>query len=370
MVAKPTRVYLDANATAPVYPEVVEAVARTLTEVGNPSSVHAAGREARRLREQARERVAALVGSAPGTVVFTSGGTEANTLALTGMGGRKLVSAVEHPSILETVPDAERVPVDASGRIDLAWLGTRLASGEVGLVSVMLANNETGVIQPVRAAADLVHAHGALLHCDAVQGPGRLPVAFAELGCDLLSLSAHKFGGPKGIGALVVRDGLELEPLFRGGGQEMRRRAGTENLPGIVGMGVAATRAAESLARADRLASLRDRLETAMVLAVPDAVVIGRDAPRLVNTACVALPELPSETQVIALDLAGVAVSAGSACSSGKVGPSHVLEALGLPPSVAGSAIRISLSWASTPEDVERCLLAWVAMAERRRRAA
>lgn len=364
-------VYLDYNATAPVRPEAADAVAGALAVVGNPSSVHGFGRAARRLLEDARERVAALVGATADEVIFTGGGTEANALALNGVrAARVIVSAVEHDSVLRNAPQAEVLPVDRNGVIDLAALAGRLAqvAGEKILVSVMLANNETGVVQPVAEAAALAHRHGALLHCDAVQAAGKIPVDMRALGIDLMTLSAHKLGGPQGCGALVLRDGVELAALLKGGGQERGRRAGTENLPGLAGFGAAAEAAAADLASgaAGRLAALRDRLEAGVRGIAPDAVVHGAGAARLPNTSCIGLRGLTAEIQMMSLDLAGVAVSSGAACSSGKVRASHVLAAMGLGPEEAGSAIRVSLGWRSTAEDVDHFLAAWGSIARRR----
>jgi len=364
------RVYLDHNASAPLKPGVKAAVAAALDLVGNPSSVHGHGRAVRRAVEDARARVAALAGAAPTRVVFTAGGTEANNLALRGFPGRRpIVSAVEHDSVLAAAPDAARIPVDSRGVADLDALERLLSDGGPALVSLMLVNNETGVIQPVAEAARIAHAHGALLHCDAVQGAGRLPLSMPDLGADLLTLSAHKIGGPAGVGALLLAEGVEPEPLLHGGGQERRRRAGTENLLGIAGFGAAAALALEDMAAAQGLASLRDSLEARALAAVPAARVMGAGAPRVGNVSCLALPGASGETQVMALDLAGIAVSAGSACSSGKVRASHVLRAMGADDSLAGSALRISLGWGSTAEDVDRFLAAWTAMARRLRLA-
>jgi cysteine desulfurase len=361
-------VYLDYNATTPVRPGVAAAMAEALAAVGNPSSVHGFGRAARARLETAREQVAALVGARPAQVVFTSGGTEANNLALTAAGReRVLVSAIEHDSVLKATA-AEPIPVARSGVVDLAALERMLAAKvEPALVSIMAANNETGVIQPVTEAARLAHEHGALCHCDAVQAAGKIITDFARLGADLLTLSAHKLGGPAGVGALIVADHVHLAPRQRGGGQERGRRAGTENLPGIIGFGVAAEIAAAELDAAAKLAQLRDDLERRALAAVPGAIVFGREAARLSNTSCLALPGLTSELQVMALDLGGVAVSAGSACSSGKVQPSHVLRAMGADAATAGSAIRMSLGWRSTADDIDRFLEAWCALAARNR---
>lgn len=361
----PRPVYLDYNATAPVRPQVAEAMTAALASPGNPSSTHRFGRLARRLVEEAREGVAALVGGDAANVVFTSGGTEANALALGGVRRRVLVSAVEHDSVLKAVADAVVVPVDRHGVVDLDALDRLLSDGGPALVSVMLANNETGVIQPLAEVAALARRHGALLHCDAVQAAGKLALDNVARCADLLTLSAHKLGGPQGVGALVLGETVDVAPLLRGGGQERGRRAGTENVPGIVGFGVAAKLAADDLGAATALAVWRDRLEAQARAIVPGTAVFGAERPRLPNTSCLSLPGVPSDVQVMALDLAGVAVSAGSACSSGKVAPSRVLKAMGATAGEAGSAIRISLGWASEEGDVDRFLAAWTALARR-----
>ena len=364
-------VYLDYNATTPVRPEAAAAVADALALTGNASSVHRFGRLARRKLEDAREAVAALVGAPAERVVFTSGGTEANNLALTGTGRtRRLVSAGEHDSVLNAAAGveggAERIPLRRDGVVDLDALEARLGEDpRPALVSVMLANNETGVIQPVARAAETAHGRGALVHCDAVQGAGKIPVDMAALGVDLLSLSAHKLGGPQGVGALIVAEGLELAPLMRGGGQERRHRAGTENLPGIAGFGAAAECALAGLERMAGLAELRDRLERRLRARAPEIKIYGAGAPRLPNTSFFVVPGLAAETQVIALSLAGIAVSAGAACSSGKVAPSHVLGAMGASEAEAGSAIRVSLGWDSGAAGIERFLEAWSALYSR-----
>jgi cysteine desulfurase len=338
-------------------------MAEVMAHAGNPSSIHGPGRRARALIERARRRLAEAVAVAPDRVVFTSGGTEANHLALLGIGGRGLVSAVEHASVLDAVPDAVRVPVDQDGRIDLAGLSDLLGRHDPTLVSVMLANNETGVVQPVREAAELVHRHGALLHCDAIQALGKLPLTMAGLGADLLTLSAHKFGGPSGVGAVVLREGLELRSLQRGGSQEHRLRAGTENLPGIVGLAAALEHTTDWA----QIRRWRDRLEADARSGHPQADVVAAAVERLPNVTCLLTPGLAAETQLMALDLAGIAVSSGAACSSGKVGPSHVLAAMGLAPDLARCAIRISLGWSSTTADVDAFGRAWLALIARQR---
>ncbi|WP_420564543.1 cysteine desulfurase family protein [Thalassobaculum sp.] len=358
--------YLDYNATAPIRPSVIEAMTEAARVHGNPSSVHAAGRATRHRIEAARRAVAALVAREDADVIFTSGGTEADALAIRGLGReRVLVSAIEHDAVLAAAPDAPRIPVTAEGVVDLAALETLLAGSDPGLLCVMWANNETGVVQPVAEIARLAHAAGWLLHVDAVQGAGRLdPIALAE--ADTLALSAHKLGGPPGVGALLIREGLVVTPLIAGGGQERGRRSGTENDVGIAGFAVAASTAAEEReGEAARLTALRDRLATALLDRAPEARVMGIQAERLCNTLSVALPGVAAETQVMALDLAGIAVSAGSACSSGKVKRSHVLDAMHPDDPIAGQAIRVSLGWASTGEDADRFLQAWGAMRDR-----
>jgi cysteine desulfurase len=339
---------------------------------GNPSSVHAEGRQARRLVEDARTSIASAVGAASRDVVFTSGGTEANALALTpglrrGSGlpvGRLLVSAIEHASVLSggrfAAEAINTIGVTASGALDLDRLRALLADGPPALVSVMLANNETGALQPVAEAAELVHAAGGLLHVDAIQAFGKVPFEITELNADLVTLSGHKIGGPKGVGALVLAEGvLGFEPLLRGGGQEMGRRAGTENVVGIAGFGAAAKAAMDALqADAARLESLRDRLEDGL-RQTPDVIVFSGDAERLPNTILFTVPGLRAETAVIGFDLAGIAVSSGSACSSGKVQPSHVLEAMGFGSEIAQGAVRLSLGWSTSVAEVDYCIEAW-----------
>lgn len=366
-------IYLDYNATAPVKPQVIEAIADALALTGNPSSVHQFGRAAREAVEEARERVAVMIGAKAAEIIFTAGGTEANNIALAGAGRRRLiVSEIEHPSILRAAESLSQnsgtaderelhvLPVDGDGVVSLDALDMALGeSGEDALVSIMLANNETGVIQPVDEIATLAHARGALLHCDAVQAPGRIAFGVDSLGVDMLSLSAHKFGGPKGVGALFLRAGVELKALVTGGGQERGWRAGTENVPGIVGFGIAAQLAAEDLQNAPHIAALRDSVEQRLRAIDPEVRIFSAGAARLPNTSCISMPGVQSETQVMGLDLSGVAVSAGSACSSGKVEPSHVLRALGAPDAETGCAIRISFGWASREADVEKLVSAW-----------
>jgi cysteine desulfurase len=376
------RSYLDYNATAPLRPEVREAVADALGHAGNPSSVHAEGRAARAAIEEARGRVASLAGARPEDVIFTSGGTEANALVLAAPDGDEswqlYLSAIEHPSVLSGgrfhPETTTMIPVTADGVADLAALAMTLEKHKPGgwrpLVSLMAANNETGAIQPVREAADIVHEAGGLLHSDAVQAAGRIPLDMTSLGTDMLTLSAHKIGGPKGVGALVLKEGVRVEPLIKGGGQEGRRRAGTENVPGIVGFGVAAELAAKELGDVAALAALRDQLEEGVRAVAADAVIVSASAPRLPNTSCIAVPGVKAETLVIGLDLAGIAVSAGSACSSGKVETSHVLEAMGLSPEIAGGAVRVSLGFGTKNDDIKRYVSAFGELIKRLKRNA
>jgi cysteine desulfurase len=374
------RSYFDWNATAPLRPQAAAALAQAFGVPGNPSSVHAEGRAARRLVERAREQVAALVGAEPGNVFFTSGGTEANMLALSPAietarekrpRDRLLLSAVEHPSVRTggRFPGdmVEDVPVKPDGRVDLDALSAAVARASRPLVSLMLANNETGVVQPVAEAAAIAHGSGGLIHVDAVQGPGRIACDIGALGADLLTISAHKLGGPKGVGALVRRaDAIHFpEPLIRGGGQERGMRAGTENVIGIVAFGAAAAAAREAWpAEAERMRMLRDTLEAGLRAITPQAVIFGEAAKRLPNTTLFAVEGMKAETAVIAFDLEGIAVSSGAACSSGKVQPSHVLAAMGVLPALVRGAVRVSLGWTTTEADIERFLAAWRKLAK------
>lgn len=355
--------YLDHNATSPVKPAVRDAVLAALDLAGNPSSVHRRGRLARRAVDQARRQVAALVGTTSDRVVFTSGATEANHLALSNAAGRRrLVSAIEHDSVLAAAGEARRIPVDDQGLLQLAALDEMLRHGGPALVSVMLANNETGVIQPLVEVAAMVRRHGAWLHCDAAQAPGRIAIDMALLDVNLLTLSAHKMGGPQGVGALVLGRDIDVAAMLRGGGQESGRRAGTENVPGVAGFGVAAELAVDALSRACLVAARRDDLERRLRHVLPSVAVFGAAAPRLPNTCCLGLVGIRAETQVIALDLAGVAVSAGAACSSGKVRRSAVLTAMGVDPALADGAIRISLGETTEAWEIDRFITAWTGL--------
>jgi cysteine desulfurase len=361
--------YLDHNAITPVRPEAEAAVLRALRAFGNPSSVHAAGREARALLDEARGRVAAALHVHPRDLVFTSGATESATLAIRGAlaaapEGRTglVVTAVEHPCVLDLARNLARggtpvqvVPVDRDGVVDLEVLGHAVGA-ETALVCCMLANNETGVLEPVAEAADLAHAAGALLFCDAVQAAGKIPVDLPALRVDLAAITAQKFGGPRGAGALWIAPGVRLAPVA-GGHQERGRRAGTENLPGLAGMGAALEAAVAALpVDLERLRRLRDRLEAGLVAALPGARVNGAGADRLPSTLSITFPGSDGETLLISLDLEGICASAGAACTSGSTTPSHVLSAMGLTVDEARATLRLSLGWSSTDDDVDHAL--------------
>ncbi|WP_319520393.1 cysteine desulfurase family protein [uncultured Martelella sp.] len=378
------RIYLDWNATAKLLPEARAAVLEAMDLAGNPSSVHREGRAARAAIDKARRQVGELVGAAGEHVVFTSGATEAANAVLTPdfrMGrspvrlGGLYVSAIEHPAVHEggRFPAEMRheIPVSADGVVRLDALEQLLAGhkAEAGLpmVAIMLVNSETGIVQPVAEAAKIVHAHGGLLVVDAVQAAGRIPVSPEALDVDFLIVSSHKIGGPKGVGALVSRgETLMPAPLVRGGGHEKGHRSGTENIAGIIGFGAAAAFAADGFdERNARIAALRERLETGMRKAAPDVVIYGENTERVANTCAFTLPGLKAETGQIAFDLEGIALSAGSACSSGKVGESHVLKAMGRDPRLG--ALRISLGWSTTQEDIDRAIDAFAKIAGRRK---
>jgi cysteine desulfurase len=381
-----SRLYLDWNATAPLHPAAREALLRAIDIFGNPNSVHGEGRAARGAVETARRQVAALAGAQAAHVVFTSGATEAANMALTPefrMGRTPLAvshlyyTAIEHPAVREGGRFARdrmtEIPVTASGVVDLGALEQRLAahdrSAGLPLVAVMLANNETGIVQPVRLAAEIVHAHGGILLVDAVQAAGRLKIDIGELGADFMIVSSHKIGGPKGAGALISRgEVLMPRPLIHGGGQEKGHRSGTENVMAVIGFGAAAEAAAAELDdRNAAIGRLRERLESGMRHAAPDVVIHGAGEERVANTTFFTLPGLKAETGQIAFDLEGVALSAGSACSSGKVGESHVLTAMGLDPKLGG--LRISIGFSTTEEDIDRAVAAFATIASRRRPA-
>ncbi len=364
------RVYFDYNATSPLSPTVADRVAAATRDLfGNPSSVHYFGQQAKAALDEARSAVAALINGDPSEIVFTSGGTEADNFALRGAaeaaeptGRRHLVaSAIEHEAVLNTLKALARrgwrttlVPVDQSGLVSPDRVREALAD-DTAIVSVMHANNEIGTIQPIGEIARLAHARGALMHTDAVQSVGKIPVDVRALEVDLLTLSAHKFNGPKGAGALWIKRGTRMQPMLTGGKHERSRRAGTENVPGIVGLGVAAAEARGKLAaEAARLGALRDRLEEGILAAVPDTAVNGARSPRVPNTTNISFDGVEAESLLIALDLEGIAVSTGSACSSGTLEPSHVLKAMGYPPHRTQNSLRFSLGLFSTAEEVDR----------------
>ena len=367
------RTYLDWNATAPLRREAQAAMVAALDVVGNPSSPHAEGRRARAIVEDAREQVAALIGARASEVVFTSGGTEGNNAVLAAGWNKILLAGIEHDSVLAPARNSRArlvdLPVDDDGVVVREELSRALASASEGpaLLTLQLANNETGVLQPVAGVAAEAKQHGLAVHTDAVQAAGRVPIDVASLGVDYLTVSAHKLGGPQGTGALVFRGRRALSPLISGGGQERRRRAGTESVAAIAGFGAAAQAARRELTQMARVGRLQAWLESQVRSITPEAIIIAEGAARLPNTTDLALPGASAETLVIQFDLAGIAISAGAACASGKVGASHVLAAMGLSAELAGAAIRISLGHGSTQADVARFLDAWTHLAAKRR---
>ena len=357
-------VYLDHNATTATRPEAIQAAMNVLETVGNPSSVHKPGREARKVMERARVAVAGLVNGSTEDVVFTSGGTEANNLALMGCGrARRIVSAVEHSSVLNA--GSETIEVNENGIVDLDRLDEQLVSNDTpAMVSVMLANNEIGVIEPIKDIVKVAHQHGAFVHCDAIQAVGKIPVDIVDLGVDLMSVSAHKIGGAAGTGAVIVPGlrsgaGCILQGAFFGGGQEHGYRVGTENLAGIAGFGAAAKAALSGLDDFAKLASFRNTIDEAIRSTELGSVIFGANVERLPNTTCLTMPGVDSDTQVMAFDLAGIGVSAGSACSSGKTKTSTVLKAMNVSDDHARSVVRVSLGWNSEVSDVEVFIAAW-----------
>jgi len=379
-----SRLYLDWNATAPLHPAAREAMLRALDLFGNPNSVHGEGRATRAAIEAARRQVATLVGADPAHVVFTSGATEAANMVLTPefrMGrtplaiGHLYVSAIEHPALREggrfAKAQVSEIPVTFDGIVDLVALETMLAAHDKALglpmVAIMLANNETGILQPVEAAAEIVHAHGGIFVVDAVQAVGRVALDINVIGADFLIISSHKVGGPKGAGALISRGEILMpKPLIQGGGQEKGHRSGTENSLSVIGFGASAAAAlAEFWPRNEAVLALRNRLEAGMRQSAPDVIIHGEDQPRVPNTSFFTLPSLKAETGQIAFDLEGVALSAGSACSAGKLGESHVLVAMGRDPQLG--ALRISLGFGTQDEDIDRALVAFTKIAGRRK---
>lgn len=363
-------IYLDHNATTATRPEAIQAAMSIFEKVGNPSSVHKHGREARKVIEQARTAVAELVNGSAEDVVFTSGGTESNNLALMGCGRRRrIVSAVEHSSVLNG--GGEIIEVDENGVVNLDRLDEQLHLDDTpALVSIMLANNETGVIEPIKDIVNIAHRHGALVHCDAIQAVGKIPVDVINLGVDLMSLSAHKIGGAAGSGAVIVPGlgdgtGCGLNGSLFGGGQEHGYRVGTENLAGIAGFGAAANAALSGLSVFAKLAQLRDAIDKAIKIIEPETVIFCEDVERLPNTTCLTMPGIDSDTQVMAFDIAGISVSAGSACSSGKARPSAVLKAMNVSNENAQNAIRVSLGWNSKESDIGVFVEAWRELSSR-----
>ncbi|MDL2405741.1 cysteine desulfurase family protein [Rhizobium calliandrae] len=381
-----TRLYLDWNGTAPLHPTARDAMLHALDLYGNPNSVHGEGRAARAAIEAARRQVASLTGAEPANVVFTSGATEAANMVLTPefrMGrtplaiGHLYLSAIEHPAVREggrfPKEKISEIPVTSDGVVDLGVLETMLSAHDkangLPMVAIMLANNETGILQPVGEAAKIVQAFGGVFVVDAVQAAGRVLLDINAIGADFLIVSSHKIGGPKGAGALVSRGEMLMpKPLIHGGGQEKGHRSGTENALAVIGFGAAAAAAlAEFDSRNAAVEKLRDRLEEGMLRAAPDLIIHGKDSPRVPNTSFFTLPGLKSETGQIAFDLEGLAISAGSACSSGKVGESHVLVAMGRDPKLG--ALRISLGFSTCEEDIDRAISAFARIAGRRKQA-
>ncbi len=361
--------YLDYAATTPVKPQVVEAVIMAMELQGNASSVHSFGRSARSIIEISRTELAAHYNAKTAQIVFTSGATEANNAALHAFKYRPMIiSAIEHPSVMQTalaMAQPNILKVTSDGVINLNHLEELLKATPQALVSIMLVNNETGVIQPVKKAAALAKQYGAVVHCDAVQGAGRIPVDFKDLGVDMLSLSAHKLGGPQGVGALIVADNIKLEPFMMGGSQESRRRGGTENVAGIAGFGVAVDLLEADLAKAGEWAALRDAFEAKIRGGVPTATVFGSAVARVPNISCIAMPGVRNDTQLMAFDLAGLALSSGAACSSGKVQPSPVLKAMGVDETTATSTIRVSFGWGTGVQELEKLAQSWLELYQR-----
>ncbi len=365
-----TRIYLDYNATTPIRPEVIAGVGDAMAHTGNASSIHGDGRSARKLVEDARGILADFVNVRPAQIIFNAGATEGNNTILSGYQDKPvLVLASEHPSVLQPAAHAKHIPLTKDGLIDMPAFEKLLADEKPALVCVQLVNSETGVIQPLSDIAALAHTHGALVHCDAVQTAGRMMMDFKSLGADFMTLSAHKFGGPQGVGALIFREGLLLPKFMRGGGQEKRQRAGTENVAAIHGFGIAARMAFDQRpAWVKHCEALREKLESGLRGIAPDIIITGSDAPRVANTVNALLPGSSAETQLMAMDLAGVSVSSGSACSSGAFKASHVLLAMGYGEDDAKSALRFSFGWATTNADIDAALNAYESMVKRIRK--
>jgi cysteine desulfurase len=360
-------VYLDYNATCPLRTEVKEAILDTLNEPANPSSVHSSGRRARAKIEKSRIQVANLVGSKPENIIFTSGATEADILAIKGTQHTEvIISSIEHDAVLSAVPEAKKVPVDANGLICLEALGRILSeSKQPSLVSIMWANNETGVIQPIKEIVKIASFYGAIVHADAVQALGKVPVDFNKSDLDMMSISGHKIGGVSGSGALIIKDEIKLQPLMVGGGQERGQRSGTENIIGIVGFGAAAEALSINNGEQNEIRRLRDLFEIKLLEQVPSVEILCKNVPRLGNTSAVVMPGVSAETQVMAFDLEGIYISAGAACSSGKVKQSHVIKAMGIGGEALTNTIRVSFGWQNKESDVGRLVDAWLKLYKR-----
>ena len=348
-------VYLDYNATAPLRPEAIDAMTRALAEPHNASSVHSYGREGRKIIEDARQTIAALINAPVNQIIFNSGATEGNNTVLKFFANERiLASSIEHPSVLDAAPNAERIPVAKDGVADLNALEKLLKNDRAALVSVMMVNNETGAVQPIKEIAAIAHSHGALFHCDATQAIGRMPIDMT--GIDFMTFSAHKLGGPQGIGALVLGLCGVTPTLLDGGGQEKKARAGTENVAAIAGFGAAC--AVANAQEFQKLSAMRDHLETELKKISNEIVIYATNAPRVANTSMFSMPGASSETLLMAFDLEGIALSNGSACASGTVRASHVLKAMQVNDALAASALRVSLGWNSKKDDVEKLLAA------------
>ncbi|MAQ71140.1 MAG: cysteine desulfurase [Alphaproteobacteria bacterium] len=361
------RIYLDYNATCPIRPEVIEIVRETMTNHGNASSIHADGRQARKIVEDARAAVAGMVGASAKQVIFTSGASESNNTILRGFEDyRILISAIEHPSVYFCGRNVEIIPVNSNGLINLEKLEDLLQkSDQPTLVSVMMANNETGVIQPVKEITKLAKGYNATVHTDAVQAAGRFEVDFKDLDVDFMSLSAHKMGGPQGVGALIMRQGLNPPKFMYGGGQERRQRAGTENVSGIAGFGVAADLAVKEIEDFKALKTLREKMESHMRSSSNRVTIYGIDAPRVSNTIACTVKDMDSAVFMMNLDLEGVSISTGAACSSGQVKPSRVLMAMGVPEELAKTGLRISMGWDTKEAEIDRFLEIWTKLIQR-----
>ena len=360
-------IYLDHNATTTIRPQVISLMTEIMQNTGNASSTHAAGRKASSLVEHAREQIAKAVNTRPAQVIFTSCATESmNTILKTFKGQRILASAIEHAAILDCgQAELEIIPVTKDGIIDLDALDVMLAKAPTALVNIMMVNNETGVIQPVKEAAGIVHKHGSLLHVDAVQALGKIPVDFRDVGADYMSFSAHKLGGPQGVGCFVFAAQKPVRPLLLGGKQEKRQRAGTTNVAGVAGMGLATELAVSDMSAYKRLGEWRDMMESRLCQAVPDVSINGKHAQRVGNCSSITCAGITNTVQMMNLDLENICVSSGSACSSGVAKPSHVLKAMGLSDEDALSTLRISLGWNTTENEINGFIESYIKIIER-----